>query len=324
MNMKVKFIVTLIIIQIIIIAFLVYTVYKKQKNVLGTTSINFINKESVTFNPSENLRYFYEPKTGTQYDTWIQKATYTINTDSLNEEYDYPINKDKDTYRIISLGDSFTFGLHVDTKDTWPNQLEVLLNTKIKCKNIKKIEVINLGVNGYDIRYSVERYKLRGQKYKPNLVLWFLTEWGRINEFWQPIINKRLTELENNPQYIKTPKPELFSMSWDFAREESNKKLDDKSIVEYQLSSLKLLDRYYRDKIILFTPWLIQNNTPFDNLLTKFIDSRKEVLLFEIRNLYEQSSNIFPNDGHPNQKGHKIIANDVFQYLLENKIIPCN
>ena len=58
------------------------------------------------------------------------------------------IKKNKDTFRIITLGDSFTFGMYINTKDNWTELLEDKLNSDMGCKNISMFEVINLGVGG--------------------------------------------------------------------------------------------------------------------------------------------------------------------------------
>ena len=123
------------------------------------------------------------------------KAVYNINSDTFNERFDYEINKDDKTFRIITLGDSFTFGYIVDTKNNWTELLEDKLN-QLHCANFDKIEVINLGVVGYDIQYSVERFKLRGKKYNPDLVLWLLKgdDFQEIKEIVQPKWNKMNSE----------------------------------------------------------------------------------------------------------------------------------
>ena len=59
------------------------------------------------------------------------KGTYTINNDSLNERFNYSENKDKNTFRIITLGASYTYGLYVDTKNNWTEILEDILTLKI-------------------------------------------------------------------------------------------------------------------------------------------------------------------------------------------------
>ncbi|HRN70508.1 MAG TPA: SGNH/GDSL hydrolase family protein, partial [Candidatus Woesebacteria bacterium] len=144
---------------------------------MGKTIINPIEKGLVTSNQDSKLAYYYEPNPNSveAVNEWgPYKGKYTINKDSLNERFEYAIDKPKNTFRIITLGDSYTYGLYVDTKDNWTEQLEDILNSKIQCRAIETIEVINLGVHGYDIQYANERFELRGKKYNPDLVLWLI------------------------------------------------------------------------------------------------------------------------------------------------------
>ncbi len=106
---------------------------------------------------SGNLKYFYEPKPDNSEiwkPDWLGKEIKNqINSDTLNDrEYGAEFKKSDGTYRIITLGDSFTYGLYVDTYDSYPKVLESILNSRLSCKNISKFEVVNLGVYAYDIR----------------------------------------------------------------------------------------------------------------------------------------------------------------------------
>ncbi len=150
----------------------------QQQNVLGTVVANPLVKDNFIFPPDDELKYFYEHKPHAIQKfkpNWLaHEVVNTINADGLNERFDYSMAKPPDTFRIMTLGDSFTFGALVNTADNYSEKLEDLLNTKLPCSKIRKFEVINLGVEGYDLEYSLHRFKIRGQKYHPDLVLWFL------------------------------------------------------------------------------------------------------------------------------------------------------
>lgn len=101
----------LILLQIVVIGFLSIKIVKQQKNVLGETSFNTISKDSIVILSTSNLKYFYEPKPNIKYHH--HNTEYFINSDGLHEIKEYSIKKPEDTFRIITLGDSFTFGLLV-------------------------------------------------------------------------------------------------------------------------------------------------------------------------------------------------------------------
>jgi len=321
-----------VVIELGVMSFYGYTVYRKkqiEKNVLGVTSVNPIKKENLIFPPDAKLKYFYESKPNTEEKDqrgWLPyTATYTINSDSLNERFDYSIEKQQNVFRIITLGDSFTFGHCVNTTDNWPEQLENSLNTKLKCKNIQKFEVINLGGAGYDIEYIVHRYKIRGMKYQPNLILWlesgtgfirYYEEMNQLAEMCEATKSADISQLELNDG-----DPYNEYACWNLSESETMKKND--GIIG--MNKLNVFwDNFYRSK----------GNTPFVYMLFSYIednhiakakkwtDNKLNTMLYTgIPNIYEKNGTL--PDWHPNAKGHKIIANDVFQYLLKNNIIPC-
>lgn len=94
----------------------------------------------------------------------------------------YSLEKPPKTFRIVVLGDSYTFGQGVKRDETFPKRLEYLLN---KASNGTKFEVINLGFCGLNTMGEFEMlterginpetwqpdYKYRGLAYKPDLIL---------------------------------------------------------------------------------------------------------------------------------------------------------
>jgi len=106
-----------------------------------------ISRSVVFENIGGDLKYFYEYESDQKVQDspeWLgYTVTYSYNKDSLNERYNYSEEKGTGVFRVITLGDSFTFGLHVNTEENYPEQLEVILNNRLKCKNISKFEVIN-------------------------------------------------------------------------------------------------------------------------------------------------------------------------------------
>ena len=142
--MKLKVFILAICIQCVVIVFLCFHIKSKKNNTLGV-SVNPINSNAIQKVSSNDLRYFYEPKANTveevHKDWLLNTPKYTINNDTLNERFNYDVQKKQGTFRIITLGDSFTFGENVDTKDNYTEQLEDLLNSKC---SLNKFEVINL------------------------------------------------------------------------------------------------------------------------------------------------------------------------------------
>lgn len=81
---------------------------------------------------------------------------------------EYSKDKNKDTFRIYALGDSYTFGWLIDDPgDSYPKILEKELNEKLS----KRVEVINAATPGFSISEELSRFRSEGVQYYPDLVL---------------------------------------------------------------------------------------------------------------------------------------------------------
>jgi lysophospholipase L1-like esterase len=92
---------------------------------------------------------------------------HTYNSKGLREE-EIPEKKDSAEYRIIALGDSFTEGIGAAQDSTWPVFLERMLNEKYRGK---KITTINAGASGSDPFYEFILLRDRLLSYNPDLVI---------------------------------------------------------------------------------------------------------------------------------------------------------
>jgi hypothetical protein len=86
----------------------------------------------------------------------------TTNARGLRGSRNYAYEKPEGVFRIVVLGDSFTFGEEVGDDDAYPHQLEARL---------PGVEVINLGVHGYGHDQMLLYLKEEGLRYHPDLVL---------------------------------------------------------------------------------------------------------------------------------------------------------
>jgi len=77
-------------------------------------------------------------------------------------------------FRILCLGDSVTYGTGVSNQETFPNQLEAMLQQR--AGSLMPIDVINAGVSAYNIRNI--RAQLQGtiDAFRPNVVVYTFVE----------------------------------------------------------------------------------------------------------------------------------------------------
>ena len=82
------------------------------------------------------------PYAQTRYDTMEFDVTATSNNIGIRDRQVHP--KPPGTFRIVALGDSFTFGWGVGLEETWVKLLESQLRSQLR----EDIEVVNLGIPG--------------------------------------------------------------------------------------------------------------------------------------------------------------------------------
>ena len=321
--MKKRIIIYIVIAQIIIISGIGFNILQKKKKVLGEVSVNPISKDEIIASVSGNLKYFYEPRADTTDNepySVVLKANHTINSDALNERVNYAVDKPSGVFRIITLGDSFTFGLHVDTKDNWTELLEDKLNS-LACKNIKKFEVINLGMMGYDNVYSLERYRLRGEKYNPDLIIWYEVEMIRLKERTRPLEDEYFNDIQE-----KRKKENSEIQAQDYldavskAQKDVVKQFGETAILNLQIGKIKELNGITSKPILL----ILDRNIPDyqQDYIRQALQKYKSKDFIE--NISLNNPKLIFSDGHPNYEGQKVILENILSYLNKNKLIPCN
>lgn len=312
-----------IFVEIAIIGFFGFHISNKT-NIKGiSTSVNILKKEDLVFGNSKDLKYFYEIKPnakGEDVNSWARlKAIYTTNADSLNERFDYLVEKPAGVFRIMTIGDSFTFGLYVDTKDNYPEQLEDLLNNTLACKNIKKFEVINLGITGYDIQYAIERYKLRGAKYQPDMILWFLKD----DDFLEikDLVTPEQIRYEKEYQRMTDEEKKNIKPPFTRAWEESISTLGRENIVNKQKEFFEDFFSIYKNKLVFLS---FENlDSEFKKILNGYVAKRKNAFFHDsLTNIYTEAD-VYFFDRHPTNKGHALMAADIRRFLYKNDILPC-
>lgn len=89
-------------------------------------------------------------------------------------DYEFEVEKPRGMYRIIAVGDSWTFGEGVRLEDTYPKKLEKKLNQYSLHR--KLFEVLNTGVQGYNTVEEAVLLRHRILPLKPDLIIVGFTE----------------------------------------------------------------------------------------------------------------------------------------------------
>ncbi len=293
-------------------------------------STTWIDENQLILKKYGNLKYFYEPKPNSKVNYSLRflgkgyttPITYEYNSDTLRQKENISIEKPVHIYRIVTLGDSFTFGSNLNTEDTYPSKLQDILNKKMQCNNTTKFEVLNLGVIGYDIQYSVERFKSRGKKYSPDLIVWFIIpdDMDRLNELMYAKTIEYGKEMAESGELKKLREKGIYYAAYKRARDDVIKQLGREKVLAMQKNYMYELSAHYKKDLVIFTfPSL---NEKSKQMIQKYTQARPQTYFYNnLINIYGYNG-YFP-DYHPNKIGTRMIAEDIYKYIMENNIVSC-
>ena len=270
-------------------------------------------------------------------------------------DYEYNKNKDKNTYRILVLGDSTTYGYGIKMEHSYPKVLENLLNKNFKDK---KIEVLNLGVSGFNFIDYYNLYIEYGAQFQPDSIiigamkndyilnsLKVTIEDGvgkRPGSFWvryniPPFV---LRILRNSGLYLltgnalkntKSLKKNNVSKINSELIESQNQKID-KVISSYISKFNKISDELNIPIYYLYLPSRLEvelnkHANKFHEKLQKNSRDKKNITYIDMLKSVRKNSSrveeiVTPQDAsHPTPFGHSIFANSIYNELLRQNII---
>ncbi len=320
---------------VVLVSVFGFFLYQKySKNVLGV-SVMRINKENVSFSPTQELPHFYEWKPYEEIvheRDWLPKTVIAnTNSDGLIGSEEYPLKKPEGTLRIIALGDSFTEGPFVEADQTYPAQLEKMLNQSNSCPQIKHYEVLNFGVGGYDIEYSAHRFMTKGLKYRPDLTLWLLKDddffdlteesLKRIDDYTKTIPDDVKNDMTKWEKYsmiddiLRPTEVNLWEKLNNVVRKEMQQDIDQKHYFATQSAALRNVSKSVNSPILLATfedIWKIH-----EARMKSWESEMDNITVFKGIPVLDPGFTFEPYDGHPNAKGYEIIAEHVFTYIKE-------
>ncbi len=316
---------SIVLIECVCLVIICYEFWYQKTHVPVRIQVMPIQKEYLFFPQDTNLKFYSEPKANISkqedlsYIGISKTITHTFNADGLNERFDYPLEKEKDVFRIVSLGDSFTEGAFVDTKDTYSEVLEDMLNAQLSCSGIRRFEVINLGVEGYDMQYSLERFIRKGEKYHPDLVIL----WTNENDYTES--NEKLGAFaqEYDPDTEAPAQVQMYKDKGDYYPaltvlvEEYFRRHIRQELIDEELGYFQMFATRYTGPLLVFS------------LETLPADIRETLQLMIQQNPYAyfypsipDSYSAFP-DYHPSREGHAEFATFLFQKMRTTFFSVC-
>jgi lysophospholipase L1-like esterase len=123
----------------------------------------YINRRTIELDPNPQLQFRLRPGAIAR-----AEVDYLINERGLRGP-DRGFAKAPGTRRIVVSGDSIAFGYWVAVDDAYPAQIEALLRRGADPPS--PVEVVNLGVPGYNLGQEFEFLQTEGLRYDPDLVI---------------------------------------------------------------------------------------------------------------------------------------------------------
>ncbi len=251
---------------------------------------------------------------------------------------EHSIEKPNDTYRIISLGDSFTEGIGAPFDSTWWKLLEGLLNEH---SDSLQYEAINGGVQGSDLYFSYVLLRDKLIQFTPDLVILCINA----SDIGDISIRGGMDRFNHNMVSYKKKAPWWLSfyvkyytvriivyhfVSKDYIFRTQQEVIADDQFAMNEISKgLLLLNNFCQDRktkfLAVFHPMISEIETgnnifapaisycdsmgiPYLNLYKNFIDLKKN-------GKAELESYHWKLDGHYTPKGYSFMANEIFQAL---------
>jgi lysophospholipase L1-like esterase len=264
-------------------------------------------------------------------------VTYKINAQGIRSSYD--ISQKALTPRIFIIGDSYTFGVGVNEEIAFPR----VLDTVLKQQGLNTT-IVNLGVAGFGTFHSYERLREYAELLgMPQIVVYMF----HLND---PVDNiagkkevvygiridahrkyKRLLAVIGHSYHLSRSIAFLFDRLYDTffnPRRQKILNLEDSAIDIYDREDFQSTVKYLSELIT----WTSQRNirllvvttdySHYSDPLKTFLNDH-HVPMIEGGDIFARlNADKLPIrliEGHWNQQGHKLIAQGIAEYLLQEK-----
>lgn len=275
---------------------------------------------------------------------------YTINSLGMRGP-EVSTDKPAGTFRILGLGDSFTFGIGVRDEHTCLRRLEAVLNTDYH--GHPRFEVLNGSVQGYNTPDQVTSLEHRWLTLSPDLVAIFFYLNDAYNDLLiknrgeelgvnrpQPWLGKvsRIYDLGQHAWHAAAARRAVEALYLEpyFARADRVLGQVESEQIAWQNSRLALAhsanlarDRKFKLALVVWPDFFeLDGDYPFEAVHRLLTQTGAELgiptldLLPNFRGLDCAKLWVHPTDHHPNDQAHAIAAAAVEQFLIREHLLP--
>jgi len=259
------------------------------------------------------------------------QATLTYRTNALGfRGAETTRNKPAGVHRILGLGDSFTFGTGVRREDTFLHRVEQILN---EAGGEPRVEVLNLGVPGWDTTAEVGLLNYSGLSLEPDevLVCFFLNDTGgataslfhELAADESPPLWRRLSRLADRTAHVVEQRAQV-QRQIDAYHEAFTPRADGWVSARRALQRAQMLARendFELSLVIFPVLWKLGDDYPFTDIHLKVIRfaRRSGIPCLDLLPAFAGHAGpelwVHPNNQHPNEVAHEIAARSIARFL---------
>jgi hypothetical protein len=208
-------------------------------------------------------------------------------------------NKTSGNFRLLTYGDSETYGWSVNIQDSWQRQME---------KIDPNIEVLNFGIPGYNVENVTDHMQLTIADYHPDMLIYFFNK----NDFYpafnfNPFLSRSYAYLA-----LRMGIYQLFKEK----RKAWRKSNEGESFLQAQIARMvELSDQYNAPLYILVMHW--QYAKPIQIIA----ESKKNTI--KIINIEEIVNRFTTIDAHLTKQTHSALAQYLCKQISQESIKKC-
>ncbi|MCX6355983.1 MAG: SGNH/GDSL hydrolase family protein [Candidatus Aureabacteria bacterium] len=268
-------------------------------------------------------------------------------------DFEYPLKKKHNTFRIMVAGDSFSEGSYLSFEDRYPKKLEYYLNC---CGNDNKIsyEVINMSRGGRSTPQEVTMIKQQSGRLKPDLVILSYClndpeDWGEgadyLRKLWDKCYYRHFTKppgwrcfFYDHSALVRLITHRLFNSRVNRGHTKYFHKLYRDAYPGWQKARTALLDlgKFSRSshipvRVVIFpmTPYGMGDDYPFTDIHNKIHAVLKEaglpyIDLFPLFKYMDHSrlEHLRYINPHPSEIAQRMAAEALWQDLIGSGLLP--
>ena len=288
------------------------------------SSLTPVLTENTMFIEDDILPYLMKPNETFEGRNATDEFNFHYELNSLGfRDYEHTNNykKNKDTYRILGLGDSFMYGTGCSMDSSILGALEKKINTNIKC------EIFKHGISRYHPDLYVKYIKSYGLKLKPDMIIVGLLP----NDILDTYIGSDGISV-NNSGYLISEKSRIFGETGVFLYINSHffryiiTKISNILKPENNLLEISEISKTYDIELLLVAipqapPWNEETNYFFKRIqkLCKINKLKYLSTLETLKKVKNKESLYYKKDGHCKPKAYYEIANELYKRFFLSK-----